>query len=570
MNSENYERGKFLKANPKVVDEVEGYNPDPPPTGPNGSGALIPEVLPPESSPPAGGPSSKSIPEVLGECGFDELVAPAPIEKVESVLRKMTEQITSVDSLRRETIRAAAIERLQKLNVPAPARLVSAAVGMNASAENEDRHQGQNIILQDPEPWPEPVDGDRLLTDLAQTFRRFVILPDHGDIAVALFVVHTHALDAADISPILGVSSPEKRCGKSLLLEICSGLVLKPLPASNISPAALFRAIEKFNPCLLIDEADTFMRDSDEFRGLLNSGHRRSTAMVIRTVGDEHDPRVFSTWATKVIALIGTLPDTLADRSIPIRLRRKRQDEKVERIRHDHLGAELERLRRKAARWAKDHMDTLRAADPGIPGELDDRAQDNWVPLLSIADLVGGSWPEKARKAARALSGAADEGESSVRALLLGDLRDLFAAEKADELPSAGIVEALVKMEERPWPEWRRGKPITTRQLARQLSPFKVNPKQMWVEGNNVRGYALNDLKDTFSRYLQHPPSDPLEPLEPNKINKIEENLSARKVVVLADTNLANPLKTGPLAVLADGIPPTEEEDFSLFSEEAL
>lgn len=234
MNSERYEREKFLNENPNFVKEVEEYNPDPPPSGSNGSGAMILEVLPPE--PATGGPSSKSIPEILKECGFDELVKPTSIEKVEAVLRKLTEQVVSVDSLRRETVRAAVIEWLQKLNVPAPARLVSAAVGMNAPEENSDERQGKSVILQDPEPWPEPVEGDKLLSDLAATFRRFLILPAFSEIISALFVIHTYAISVAQVSPFFVATSPEPRCGKSLLLEILLYLVFRPLTSSNITP----------------------------------------------------------------------------------------------------------------------------------------------------------------------------------------------------------------------------------------------------------------------------------------------------------------------------------------------
>ena len=70
---------------------------------------------------------------------------------------------------------------------------------------------------------------------------------------------------------------------------------------------------------MLIDEADSFLRNSDELRGVLNSGHTRDSAFVIRTVGEDHEPRRFSTWGAKAIALIGKLPDTLADRSIEVR-----------------------------------------------------------------------------------------------------------------------------------------------------------------------------------------------------------------------------------------------------------
>jgi putative DNA primase/helicase len=74
---------------------------------------------------------------------------------------------------------------------------------------------------------------------------------------------------------------------------------------------------------LLVDEADSFLGEKEELRGILNSGHTRDAAYVVRTVGDEHEPRRFSTWAAKAVAMIGHLPDTLADRSIIIPMRRR-------------------------------------------------------------------------------------------------------------------------------------------------------------------------------------------------------------------------------------------------------
>jgi putative DNA primase/helicase len=98
------------------------------------------------------------------------------------------------------------------------------------------------------------------------------------------------------------------RCGKTLLLIVLGALTPRRVFASNITPAGLFRTIEKFQPTLFIDEADTFLRDNDDLRGLLNCGTTRTTAVIIRPVGDDHEPRAFSTWCAKVVALIGKLP----------------------------------------------------------------------------------------------------------------------------------------------------------------------------------------------------------------------------------------------------------------------
>ena len=160
------------------------------------------------------------------------------------------------------------------------------------------------------------------------------------------------------ISPRLAVRSPMKRCGKTTLLDVLGCLVMKALPTANVSAAALFRVVEGYRPCLLVDEADTFLAESDDLRGVLNSGHRRGGS-VLRTVGDDHEPRAFATYAAVAIGLIGTLPDTLADRSISVDLKRKLSSEVTESFRIDRVG-HLEVLARKAARWASDNADADR------------------------------------------------------------------------------------------------------------------------------------------------------------------------------------------------------------------
>ena len=79
---------------------------------------------------------------------------------------------------------------------------------------------GSQIALTDPEVWPDPVDGAQLLADLVGTFERFLGLPDKAADALALWTIHGHAHNAADVSPLLGLTSPEKRCGKTTALHV--------------------------------------------------------------------------------------------------------------------------------------------------------------------------------------------------------------------------------------------------------------------------------------------------------------------------------------------------------------
>ena len=369
-------------------------------------------------------------------------------------------------------------------------------------------------LFSDPEPWPDPVDGAALLDALAASFTRYVVLPDGAANALALWVVFAHAHDAAQVSPIMAVVSPEKRCGKTTCLAILQALAPRALPTANITAAALFRTVEKWGPTVLIDEADTFLRDNDELRGILNSGHARASAFVVRTVGDNHEPRHFRTWAPKAIAFIGALPDTLADRSIHLRLRRKRPDEIVERLRLDRMDG-LTIIKRQAARWAADNLDALRGADPNVPADLHDRAADNWRTILAIADLARGGWPGRARETARVVSND-DNGEMSGAVMLLADIRAIMFHPAVERIASANLVEALVGMEDRPWPEWKRGKPITTRGVARLLARFEIRPQTFRVDAHTTaKGYLREGFKDAFSRYLPDPSVTPSQPLSP-------------------------------------------------------
>src|SRR5215470_13406241 len=197
----------------------------------------------------------------------------------------------------------------------------------------------------------------------------------------ALWAAHTYLLDCFQITPRLGIWSATKRCGKTTLLDCLGRLVWRPLQAANVTPSAVFRVVEGYRPTLLIDEADTFLRDNAELRGVLNSGYRRG-GQVLRTIGDDHEPRAFSTYSACAIALIGRLPETLHDRSVIVLLKRRLPSEAIKPFRPDRAGR-LDDLARKAARWAADNAERIGDADPDIPEGVFNREADNWRPLLA-------------------------------------------------------------------------------------------------------------------------------------------------------------------------------------------
>jgi putative DNA primase/helicase len=312
---------------------------------------------------------------------------------------------------------------------------------------------------------------------------------------VALWVLFTYLLDAFETSPRLAITAPQKRCGKTTLLSLLYQLTCRPLAAANLTPAVVFRVIEAARPTLLIDETDTFVKENDELRGVLNSGHSRATAFVIRCQGEDNQTRCFSTWAAIALAGIGKLPATLADRSIEIKLKRKTTNEPAQRL-DCHARGALGELARKIARWALDNRDKVQSAEPLLPDALDDRASDNWRPLIALADTAGGKWPGRARAAAVALSGSRND--DGIAVAVLAAIKDLFAAQDTDRLGSKGIVAALTGDPTARWSESNRGRPLSEAQLARLLRPFEIYPTSF----GSARGYRLSQCQDAFARYV--------------------------------------------------------------------
>jgi putative DNA primase/helicase len=370
--------------------------------------------------------------------------------------------------------------------------------GARGAAGDDTAGQGRPLSLPEPVPCEDLVDGCELLDALVAALQRYVVLAKNETRAIALWVLHAYLFEVFTCTPRLAITSPERRCGKTTLLDVLAQLLPRVLSVAGISPAAVFRTVELARPTLLIDEADTFLPQNDDLRRVLNSGHRRG-GNEVRLVGDGYDPRQFSTHTPVAIAMIGKLPSTLADRSIPIRLRRRRADEAVQSFRADRAD-DLGRVASMAARWASDNAAEVRDADPEMAG-LFNRDADNWRPLFAIADRAGGPWPNWAREAARApvADGVADD--ESTGALLLADIRDAFVTRDPDRISSEDLVAYLNGREDRSWSEGKSGKPLSKVQLARLLKQFEIFPGNLRLD-EVVKGYKREDFKDAFERYL--------------------------------------------------------------------
>jgi putative DNA primase/helicase len=360
--------------------------------------------------------------------------------------------------------------------------------------------QGHSLKFSEIQPWPDPVRGSDILTELTETFSRYIVLPDAAAVTLALWCVHTWIFDLFDCSPRLNICSPEKGCGKTTLRDVVEMFVPRPLATENLSAAVLFRVAAGYSPTLLADEYDAWLRDNEALRGIMNAGHRRG-GNVLRCEGENNEVRVFDVYGPAVLCGIGQLPGTLQDRSIKIPLQRAKPSELRERFDSRHTEREAI-LCQKIARFCADSRTSLESIDPLLPSLATNRLADNWRPLFAIAQVAGGGWPQRAASAFDYLTGREDPDGQGIGVMLLTDIQHIFVETKAERIFSKDIVERLILMGDRPWPEAHRGRPVTETWLANRLRLFGVQSKALRIGSDRAKGYELAAFDGSFSRYV--------------------------------------------------------------------
>lgn len=362
-----------------------------------------------------------------------------------------------------------------------------------------------------------PPDLARILDSIREFLLRYMIFSSdaHADV-ISLWIAHTWAIDAFDFTPYLHIHSPVKRCGKSTLLDCLALLVRSAWQVVLPSVAVVFRKIEANCPALLLDEVDTIFKNGknetyEALRAILNAGFQRS-AKVPRCVGPTQKLENFSVFCAKAIAGIGKLPDTVADRSIPILLARRSPSQNVHKFRARDVQPLAEEIAQSLAKWGEHSatLATLRVARPDVPGELGDRQADICEPLLAIADLAGGGWPEIVRRALVELYSGAGAQDDNISVKLLASFREIFEERKVDSISTRDALEALIaRDDDSPWASfWEKDMASqNTRgagaKLARMLKPFGVLTHSIRLDdGSTPKGYKRDSFADAWARYL--------------------------------------------------------------------
>jgi len=356
------------------------------------------------------------------------------------------------------------------------------------------------------------IDGAELLDRVRDYACRFICYPSEtACIGHVLWAAHTHLMDAWFSTPRLAVLSPEPGSGKSRVLEITALLVPNPaLLVISSAPYILRKVADQDNrPTILYDEADTIFgpkaRGNEDLRGMINAGYRKG-ATVGRCFTEKGKvlTQDFATYAAVALCGLGDLPDTIMSRSIIMRMRRRGQGEKVEAFRPqlDEQAAFV--LHDELAAWAASVFSLAETAQPVLPDGIVDRNADVWGPLLTVAELAGGRWPDLARQAAIEMVQSAKVNERpSLSVQLLADIRNCFGYK--DRLSTADLLAKLLADEEAPWGDMR-GKKITPRKLAELLRPYGIHSSTIRIaDGSTPKGYKREAFHDAWKRYLPAP-----------------------------------------------------------------
>lgn len=355
--------------------------------------------------------------------------------------------------------------------------------------------------------------GAALLDRVEAWLRRFVAPPSpEAMTAIVLWAAHAHCMDAWDSTPRLFFSSPEPGSGKSRGLELVGALSPRTVEAVNATPSYLFRKVEDpaGRPTICYDEIDNVLgpkiTHTEEVRGFLNAGHRRG-AVAGRCVvkGKTVEVEELPAFCAVAMAGLGYLPDTILSRCVIVRMRRRAPDEVIEPYRRRLHEAEGHELRDDLADWAAVIEDRARAMFPAMPAEVVDRNADVWEPLIVMADIAGGHWPDRARVSAVTLVSDAMRKPPSLGLRLLADLRAVFGDD--DQVSTATLLERLHALDEAPWSDLK-GKPLDPRGLSRMLGDYEIKSLTIRLGLATQKGYRRADLHDAWQRYLGETPKD--------------------------------------------------------------
>lgn len=383
-----------------------------------------------------------------------------------------------------------------------PEEKASGEVELDAMSEATDAVGGGKDIAD-----AVSIDGADLFERIHVFLRRFVSYPSpESSIAHALWIGHTHLMDAWFSTPRLAFISPEPGSGKSRALEITAIMVPRPELTVGSSAAFVSRALADVanRPTILLDEIDTVFgplaRSNEDLRGVINSGYRKGASVGrCAKVKDNYVTVRLPTYGAIALGGLGDLPDTIMSRSVVIPMRKRGPGETTEAFRPILHEPEGVALREELERWAETVLERAEGFEPVMPAGISDRNADVWSPLLTVAEFAGGRWPDMAREAAVAFVDIMKaSGRPTLGVQLLADIRSCF---HEHQLPTQELLDRLLIDEEAPWGDLK-GKRLDPRMLAELVRQYGIRSTGLRMGGSTPKGYKRVAFYDAWSRYL--------------------------------------------------------------------
>jgi hypothetical protein len=354
----------------------------------------------------------------------------------------------------------------------------------------------------------------RLVESLEHHFLRYLAMDRGLGLVLALWAMATHVYQIFDAFPYLAITSPTKSCGKTRVAELLEHVCLTPVRTVGISVAALFRTIQLKQPTMIIDEAEA-LRTRDErssaLREIINAGYRKGQAVLRCDDRQGYEPKEYNTYCPKVLVLIGNLPDTLADRCIPIRMRRHR-NELIERYSNRRVRASVAPLKELLPQWAQTQARGIEEwYEANSLVWLADREEELWLPLFAVCAQTAADRLAELEKTARELASEKSSHDSLDWGVkLLSDIRAIFYDLHRDRLSTIELLAHLTTLDESPWATWGHSHELNARGLALLLRPFGIYPQNIRTDSAFSRATCRRASKIPGTVTLHVPLLQPL------------------------------------------------------------
>jgi hypothetical protein len=347
---------------------------------------------------------------------------------------------------------------------------------------------------------------------------KFIVFQSEDEpVIITNWIVHTYLIHLFDYTPYLHIFSATKQCGKSLLLSLINDLSYKSNMVINFTES-IFRFLDKEEPTLCIDEIDKLNKEKeDSVWGIINNGFSRRGGFVLRTVGNNFEPKQFKNFSAKVLSGIdrSSIPDTVQDRSIPIELVRKLNSEPVARFRHreqiqiiDEITTMLEPLTTATARSFDDENSLFDETHENALIETyedliqNDRALDIVEPLVVVASMGTVDWLEKTINAVARLTNRQDEEDMNIDLEILRVCNHIRMYNLGSKhIFSSDLVDSIRKQSDTELAHLN-GYGIDQSYLAKRLKVFGIRSKKVRIGTETKQGYEWNDFVDPAKRFL--------------------------------------------------------------------